>query len=230
MRHKMKRIFLLILTISSLTFCQSFKVDKVSGTVKALDSNDNWINVKEGTSLPLNSILVADKKSSVKISEEGMNFTLKESSAIPVSSIKKMTVDELLLALAMEDMINAPGKKENDNGKTTAVYGSKEGGNESEIAGSDDFGIKRINGAVQLAENGFKESAVVTAKETFRKYPSTKEMANYRIYFANLLYDFGLYDEAYDEFTSIKELKLSDKEKSEVAEKISLLNKKLVNK
>ena len=226
----MKKIFLLVITITSLTCCQSFKVDKVSGTVKALDSNDNWTEVKEGTSLPLNSILAADKKSSVKISGEGINFTLKESSAIPVSSIKKMTVDELLLALAMEDMINAPRKKENDNGKTTAVYGNKEGGNETEITGSDDFGIKRINGAVQLAENGFKESAVVTAKETFRKYPSTKEMANYRIYFANLLYDFGLYDEAYDEFTSIKELKLSEKEKSEVEEKISQLNKKLVNK
>ncbi len=226
----MKKIFLLVITIASLAFCQSFKVDKVSGTVKALDSNDNWINVKEGTTLPLNSILVADKKSFVKISSEGLNFTLKESSAIPVSSIKKMTVDELLLALAMEDMINAPRKKQNENGKTTAVYGSKEGGNESEIGGSDGFGIKRINGAVQLAENGFKESAVITAKETFRKYPSTKEMANYRIYFANLLYDLGLYDEAYDEFTSIKELKLSDKEKSEVAVKLSLLNKKLVNK
>ncbi len=174
--------------------------------------------------------MVADKKSSVKISGEGINFTLKESSAIPVSSIKKMTIDELLLALAMEDVINAPRKKENDNGKSTAVYGSKEGGNESDIAGSDDFGIKRINGAMQLAENGFKESAVVTAKETFRKYPATKEMANYRIYFANLLYKFGLNEEAYDEFTSIKELKLSDKEKSEVEEKLSQLNKKLVNK
>jgi hypothetical protein len=226
----MKKIFLLVMTIISLAFCQSFKVEKVTGIVKALDSSDNWISVKEGTTLPLNSILVADKKSFVKISGEGLNFTLKESSAIPVSSIKKMTVDELLLALAMEDMINAPRKKENDSGKSTAVYGSKEGGNESEIAGSDDFGIKRINGAVQLAENGFKESAVVTAKETFRKYPSTKEMANYRIYFANLLYDFGLYDEAYDEFTSIKELRLSDKERSEVAEKLSQLNKKLVNK
>ena len=83
---------------------------------------------------------------------------------------------------------------------------------------------------MQLAENGFKESAVVTAKETFRKYPSTKEMANYRIYFANLLYEFGLNEEAYDEFTSIKELKLSDKEKTEVEEKLSQLNKKLVNK
>jgi hypothetical protein len=229
MRHKMKKIFLLVITITSLTFCQSFKVDKVTGTVKALGSNDNWIEVQEGTTLSQNSILVADKKSSVKISGEGINFTLKESSAIPVSSIKKMTIDELLLALAMEDMINAPRKKENDNGKSTAVYGSKEGGNESDITSPDDFGIKRINGAVQLAENGFKESAIVTAKETFKKYPLTREMANYRIYFANLLYDFGLYEEALDEYDSIIKLKLSEKEKSEVANKISVLNKKLIN-
>ena len=226
----MKKIFLFILMIAGIGFCQSFKVDKVTGTVKVLDSNDNWTEVKEGTTIPSNSILVADKKSSVKISGEGINFILKESSAIPVSSIKKMTIDQLLLALAMEDMINAPRKKENDNGKSTAVYGSKEGGNESDITGPDDFGIRRINGAVQLAENGLKESAIVTAKETFRKYPSTKAMANYRIYFADLLYDLGLNEEALDEFNSIKGLKLSDKEKTEVAEKLSQLNRKMVNK
>ena len=124
----MKKAFLLVITITSLTFCQTFKVDKVIGTVKTLDSNDNWIEVKEGTSLPLNSILVADKKSSVKISGEGINFTLKESSAIPVSSIKKMTVDELLLALAMEDMINAPRKKENDNGNRLLFTEAKKAG------------------------------------------------------------------------------------------------------
>jgi len=98
------------------------------------------------------------------------------------------------------------------------------------IISSNDFGLKRLNGALQLAENGFKESAVVTSKEIFRKYPETKKKADSRIYFANLLYDFGLYEEAYDEFTSIKELKLSDKEISEVELKLSLLNKKIVNK
>jgi hypothetical protein len=226
----MKKMFLFIVMVTGLAFCQSFNVDKVIGTVKTLDSNDNWIEVKEGTTLSPNSFLVADKKSSVKISGDGVSFILKESSALPVSSIKQMTVDELLLALAMEDMMNTPRKKENNNGKTTAVYGSKEDGNNNEIIQSGDFGIKRINGAVQLAENGFKESAVVTAKETFRKYPSTKQMANYRIYFANILNEFGLYEEALDEYNSIGNLKLSEKEKNEIGEKISLLNKKLVNK
>ena len=225
----MKRLILFIMTITSLTFCQSFKAEKVMGSVKVLGPNDKWVGVKEGTILSSNSFIVANKKSSVKISGEGISFTLRESSALPVSSIKKMTIDELLLALAMEDMMNAPREKEKNNGKTTAVYGTKEEGDVKEIIQPDDFGLKRINGAVQLAENGFKESAVITAKETFRKYPSTKEKAQYRIYFANILYEFGLYEEALDEYNSIKQLTLSGKEKSEIGEKISLLNKKLVN-
>ena len=225
----MKKLFLLILISAGLTFAQSFKIDKVTGSAKILDSKDRVIDAKEGSELAPNSILVTEDNSSVKLSGYGRSFTLKESSALSISSLKQMTLDELLLALAMEDMINAPRKKENNNGKTTAVYGTKEGAAEK-IISSNDFGNKRLNGALQLAENGYKESAVVTSKEIFRKYPETKKKADSRIYFANLLYDFGLYEEAYDEFISIKELELSDNERSEVENKLSLLNKKLVNK
>ena len=59
----MKRLIVFIMTITSLTFCQSFKAEKVTGSVKVLDSNDKWVEVKEGTILSLNSFLVADKKS-----------------------------------------------------------------------------------------------------------------------------------------------------------------------
>jgi len=224
-----KKLFLLIFLAMGLTFAQTYKIEKVNGSAKILDSMDKWIEAKEGIVLSPNSILVTEDNSSVKLSGYGISFTLKESSALSISSLKQMNLDELLLALAMEDMMNAPRKKENNNGKTTAVYGTKEGTVEK-IISSNDFGLKRLNGALQLAENGFKESAVVTSKEIFRKYPETKKKADSRIYFANLLYDFGLYEEAYDEFTSIKELKLSDKEISEVELKLSLLNKKIVNK
>ena len=58
-----------------------------------------------------NSIISTDKNSYVKISTSDILFTLKESSAISVSSIKKMSLDDLILALAMEDVINTRGKK-----------------------------------------------------------------------------------------------------------------------
>lgn len=224
----MKTLFLLMVSVV-LGFGQSYRIDKITGIVKFLNSNDEWIKIESGIELPANSIIITEKNSSAKISGEESSINLKEESALLVSSIKQMTLDELLLALAMEDIMNAPRKKENNNGNTTAVYGTKEGAVEK-ILLSDDFGIKRIKGAKQLAENGFKESAVVTSKDIFRKYPVTKLNAGYRIYFADLLYDFGLYEEAYEEYSSIKDLTLSQTEKTIVDEKISILNKKLINK
>jgi hypothetical protein len=156
-----------------------------------------------------------------------VNFKLGESSAVSVSNIKKMNIDELLLALAMEDMMNAPKeiKKSSDN---TAVYGTKEGENTLQII-TDDFGIKRLNGAVQLAENSLEESAVVAAKETYRKYPDTKNLPSYRIYFANILNDKGLYEEALDEYVDIQKLKLTDDERTEVNKKTESIKMKLLS-
>ncbi len=140
-----------------------------------------------------------------------------------------MSLDELLLALAMEDMINAP--KNNGNGKSgnTAVYGTDESNNDKLELAAGEFGIKRLNGAMQLSESNMKESAVVVAKETFRKYPDTKSLSTYRIFFADILFEKGLYNEAFEEFNEIKELKLSDEEKLKVDEKTETIKKILLS-
>jgi hypothetical protein len=221
-------LFALFIIFTGLSFSQSYKIEKVNGTVKILDSNDKWQNAKEENVISANSLLVTEDNSSVKISYNGTIFTLKEASAIQVSNIKQMTLDELILALAMEDIINAPKRKGKKTGKTTAVYGTKNNSSEKFFI-SDDFGIKRMKGAVQLAENGFKESAVVSSKEIFRKYPGTGNKAEYRIYFADILFDLGLYEEAYQEYSLIDGLELSDNEKVKTAQMLSLLNKKLLN-
>ena len=82
---------------------------------------------------------------------------------------------------------------------------------------------------MQLSENGFKESAIVAAKETYRKYPESKNNAAMRIFFADNLNDLGLYEEAYNEFNSIKNLSLSSPQKREVDDKLSFLSKKLIS-
>jgi hypothetical protein len=194
-----------------------------------LSSNSNtWQQVKPKMKLNENDVISTDKSSSVLIKSNEVSFTLKESSAITVSNIKKMTLDELVLALAMENVMNAPRKKGNDKSDNTGVYGDKVTGETLSILKSNDFGIKRLNGAKQLAENGMKESAIIAAKEVYRKYPDTKYDAVTRIYFADLLYERGLYEEAYDEYFEIKSLQLTGAQNSYIKNKLDEIGKKLI--
>jgi hypothetical protein len=177
-----------------------------------------------------NDVVSTDKSSSVLIKSDEISFTLKESSAITISSIKKMSLDELILALAMENVMNAPRKKENVKSDNTGVYGDKVTEETLTTLKSNDFGMKRLSGAKQLAENGMEESSIIVAKEVYRKYPETKKDATSRIYFTDLLFNNGLYEESYDEYTEIKLLELKSEQKSHVNEKLEQINKKLINK
>jgi hypothetical protein len=222
------KTLLMILTIAGVLSAQTFRVEKVSGDVKYQNgSSETWSALENGTILKDDAVISTGTNSSVLLKGDNVNFNLNESSVVSLSNIKKMNIDELLLALAMEDMINAPKeiKKSSDN---TAVYGTKEGESNLQII-TDDFGIKRLNGAVQLAESNLEESAVVAAKETYRKYPDTKNLPSYRIYFANILNDKGLYVEALDEYVDIQKLELSDKERKEVNEKTESIKMKLLS-
>jgi len=222
------KILLIILMFAGVLSSQSFTVEKVSGDVKYQNgSSETWSSLKTGTVLKDDAVISTGTNSLVLLKGNNVNFKLNESSAVSVSNIKKINIDELLLALAMEDMMNAPKeiKKSSDN---TAVYGTKEGESTLQII-TDDFGIKRLNGAVQLAENNLEESAVVAAKETYRKYPDTKNLPSYRIYFANILNDKGLYEEALDEYVDIQKLKLTDEEKVEVNKKTESIKMKLLS-
>ncbi|MBT8381736.1 MAG: hypothetical protein KJO59_05210, partial [Ignavibacteria bacterium] len=94
---------------------------------------------------------------------------------------------------------------------------------------SGPFGIKRLNGARQLSESGLTESAIVFAKETYRKYPDTKSDPSYRIYFANILYNKSLYEEALVEYKEISKLDLNEKQRNEVSSAIENIKKVLMS-
>lgn len=224
----MKKIFLFILLAASFLSAQQYKVVKVSGSVQAqTDTKEEWKDVIGGEILSSETVLSTGKNSSVVIAAPVGNFTLKESSALSLSRIKKMTLDELLLALAMEDVTNAKKNKNNQRSRNTAVYGTEQKTDGQKNALTD-FGIKRLNGAEQLATGGFIESAVITARETYLKYPATKLFPYFRIYFASLLVDLKLYDEAYKDFEEMNSLHLDDKQKTEVNQKLEYLGKKLL--
>lgn len=226
----MKKILTLCLLFSVVTFSQTYKVEKVSGTVKALtNGSDKWIEVKSGTELSPNSIINVEKNSTVKISNENIAVTFKELSAVTISSIKKMSTEDLLLALAMENILSAPKKPNDNKSQSTAVYGKNEI-ERNPLITNNEFGIKRLNGAMQLAENGLKESAVIAAKEVYRKYPDTKSLVSYRIFFADILFEKKLFEEALDEYNDILKLQISTEQKEKVTSRIDEINKRISGK
>jgi hypothetical protein len=225
----MKIFFIALLLIPSL-IAQEFKAADVKGDVKYRSgTSEEWVEVKEGAALRSDDFVITGAKSSVLIKGSKNIINLEEFTAVSISSIKTMSTDDLLLALAMEDMINAPKPNGKNNSSNTAVYGNKEGQSKNPELKADDFGIKRLNGAVQLAKSGFKESSVVFAKETYRKYPDSKQIPSYRIYFADILYEKGLYEEALGDYLDIAKLDLSKEEKSKVESQTQSINKILLN-
>lgn len=225
----MKKYLLTILFFATITYSQTFQVVKVSGNVKMLSSKSStWQQLKPKMILNENDVISTDKNSLVLIKSDQISFTLKESAAITVANIKKMSLDELVLALAMEDVMNVPRKNGNKKSDNTGVYGTQINEETLTTLKSNDFGVKRLNGAKQLAENGMKESAIVAAQEVYRKHPDTKKDAATRIYFADILFDMGLYEEAYDEYSKIKMLTLTADQKNYVDDKTEQINKKLI--
>jgi hypothetical protein len=222
-------ITIALLFVTSIA-AQEIEVNTVKGDVKYLSgTSEIWTEVNKGQALQMDGYISTGKKSSIQVTHSGNIITIGELSAVSISSIKKMTTDELLLALAMEDMINAPKSNGKSNSGNTAVYGEKEGKEKSTDLSANDFGIKRLNGAKQLAENGLKESGIIFAKETYRKYPETKQLASYRIYFADILFEKGLYTEALGEYLEIQKLDLNKEQFVKVEAQIDHINKILLN-
>lgn len=203
---------LLIILAKNETKSQDFTVSDIKGTVLVQKGiSEEFEPVSTGDILHSSDLLVTDKNSLIQLVNESRRFILKSNSALGLNYIKEISLNDLLLALAMEEVRSIP-KGDGKVSKSTAVYGSKETNSVPESFAASSLGIKRINGARQLAESGYKEASVIAAKETFRKYPSTRQVFKDRIYFADLLRDLGLNREALTEYNDIAGMKIKPEE------------------
>ncbi len=220
--------FFFVLTLTTI-YAQEFKAIKVSGNVYVLqNTREDYIPVVEGATLKAEDLLITEKASSIRLEKEDGLFFLKSESALPLNFLKKITINDLLLALTLEEIRSVPKTIKSEGLKTTAVYGSKEISKISKDTPDDFLGERIINGARQLADAGYKESAVLVAKETFRKHPVTKNSFENRIYFADLLSELGLYQEAITDYNSIMQLTLSDSQKEIVDKRVEENSVKLI--
>ncbi|MGK9477617.1 hypothetical protein [Melioribacter sp. OK-6-Me] len=227
----MKKIIAMMIVFTISIIAQTFEVEKVRGDVEVLTtSEENWKPVKQGMKLSGTDIISTGKNSAVYLKSGSSRFILEDNSALGINNIKKMTLNELLLALASEEIKNIRPGKNNNKTRNTAVYGEKieKRRIETESEASNLLGVKKLNGAKQLVKNGYKESAILLAKETYRKYPSTKERISDRIYFVELMLEMNLINEAAEEVNDISQYNL-DSESKKRLEKISkLLKEKMV--
>jgi hypothetical protein len=227
----MKKIICILFVLTINIAAQEYSVEKVSGNVQALiGTSEKWIEVTIGQKLHSTDLISTDAKSFIQITNKESRFILQSNSALGLSSIKKMTLNELLLALAMEEIRNIPKTKSKQLSRNTAVYGSEVSVSKLAPVTINDIGVKKINGAKQLAQNGFTESAILVAKETFRKYPETKTQIKDRIYFADLMIKLNLMNEAETELNHISTLKLNPDDKNELATRLDKIKEAALKK
>ncbi len=224
----MKKLLIMLLLASTL-FAQEYVVEKVKGKVLVQKgTSEKWETVQVGDKLNGDALLVTEENSMVQLNKNGNRFVLEDNSALGLNYIKKISINDLLLALAMEEIRNVPKIKKSNEVKSTAVYGEEVSAGNATTVLENTLGVKKLNGAKLLAENGYKESSVIVAKETYRKYPDTRKRIEDRIYFADILADLGLYQEAASEYASIKNEPMTDKQREMLEKRIEEINLKLV--
>ncbi len=201
-----KLVLILMVTVFVTINAQQFSVEKISGDVYVLrGTSEQWIPVKTGDKLSGKDVIQTSENATIRLQSGNSSFVLQRNAAVSLGFVKSITLNDLLLALAMEDIRNVPKNQNKGNTKNTAVYGEdKSSSAPTSVSNTNELGIKRLNGAKQLAQAGYKESGVLAAKETYRMYPSTKSLVNERMFFVDLLIDMKLYSEALEELQSIK--------------------------
>ncbi len=214
----MKKLIIILFAVFSIVHAQKFTVQSVKGKVMVQKgSSEVWTDVKSGDELSGNDVILTRKKSSIRLQKGEESFVLDADAAVNIAYLKKMSLNDLLLALAMEEINDLP-KSENKT-SNTAVYGEEQRtGAGYSNKDFEQLGEMKINGAKQLADKGYRETAVLAAKETLRKYPSTGRNFSDRLFLSDLLFSLNLYDECLSElnkmngqFTNETEMKLVNK-------------------
>ena len=208
---------------------QEFVVKRVSGEAKYLRGmSEEWETIKEGLVLLPEDLILTNENSFVQLRKGSEVFVLKGDAAIGLNHVREVSLNDLILALTLDEIRNVPVQDGNDISSNTAVYGTESQINEKQLLNEKILGKKKINGAKQLNENGYLESSIIAAKEVFRNYPTIAKNIKDRLYFADLLVELKLYREALEDYQTISELDVSTEENEDLSAIIEDLSLKIL--
>ncbi len=226
----MKKIiyYLLIFTLTSLSYGADIKIVAVKGTVLARPNiQEEWKTVSVGDVLKPEDSIELKRKSSVTILLGGIKkITIPEFVIIDLSDLRMLTQEELLLKLAMEKVRSVPIR--DDDGKlliptTTTVHGTNKENTLTPRSIVSDNGLKQLNGAKVLYENRFYATCVLKVKEVFRLNPELAVNVETRLMVANALEKMNLKTEALSEYIELSFEKISKTQRSFIELRIEQL-------
>ncbi len=150
---------------------------------------------------PTDSIRTGRRTSVMVRVPNGEQYTIPAETQVDGSDFREFDRTELLLRLAMEDMLSVPDRPGGDRPlpHTTVLHGERRDGEGTAADGgvteSDRIRL-RMNGAHFLAEQKFVGSALLKTRETLRLYPVGGYRPGALLFTAETLEQLALYEEA----------------------------------
>ena len=192
--------------------------------------SEDWTTPAPGDILKPEDSIRMGKKSKAVLSIDGRDrLTLPEMVIVDVSDLRKLSQEELLLMLAMQDVRSVPGKDRKDElniPRTTTVHGANQGNVPSAIAADPDAGTLLLNGTKVLYDNGYYATCILKAKDVYRQLPVLAKNIGSRLIVASALERLSLFSEALTEYAGLSQERLSPRQKALVEEKLARLKRK----
>jgi tetratricopeptide (TPR) repeat protein len=231
------KVFILIFILSAYLNAGSdiFIVKKLKGNAEVRHGvSEVWNKLEHGDTLKPDDTIKAYSDTYIEIySPEGRIFKMSGPALLNISDIRRISVEDLLLQLAMEDIRAIPEKSDgfyrSERRKATGVYGSDISRRKAKVKIKKDDKIAFLwaNGAIILFENGYYETSAIRAKNLINRFDELRSNSKICLLPARALEKLGLYGEAISEYNrAIQNIK-DKKVKREIQKYILKLRRKI---
>jgi hypothetical protein len=178
-----------------------FTLERFEGDVQVRQGvAEVWLDVVPGLKLrPEDTVRTGRNAFAVLRRDDGVRYRIPPETIIDGADLRNIDREELLLLLAVEDMLSVPDRINEDRpvSRTTVLHGSPRGRITEEIGGTDPTTAEfRINGARFLISQNYHGTAVLKIRETLRLFPAGEYRVGAMMIAAESFESMELFEEA----------------------------------